>query len=92
MDELHTHWKQFVGLPFPPSAHVATLPLESIDSILAGCISTMIQKGTLEENQWSLLEKTLEQLHDNFEKIPHEAQSYFSQLFEMGKTVLENKK
>lgn len=92
MNTLQTQWKKFAKLPFPKSAHTTHLPLESIDATLAGYISTAMEKGTLEENQWPFFEKTLEQLQFLLKEIPVDAQNYFLQLFEMGNQVLENKK
>lgn len=93
MGEIEKLWSQFRKLPFPRDVageEIDGIDLVSIETFLAGCISTFLGSAkTLDLERTRILKKCMEDLEQILPKLSTENQNYFTQLHHIGNLVIK---
>ncbi len=85
-------WEMHLSAPFPSCARgreVSGVDLVLLDSSAAGCISTFIASGRIDDEQAHVLRRSLLLLGDAMNGLPSESRPYFERLAGIGRAVLE---
>ena len=91
MKQIKQLWQKFKKNPFLPSAHNNDSDLELLDSTIAGCISSLVGTGYLENKKMEILESYVQELNANLKKVPVDAQGYFKKLAKIGNLILQDR-
>ncbi|MCC7500317.1 hypothetical protein IT396_00730 [Candidatus Nomurabacteria bacterium] len=87
--ELNKLWQEHQTSTYPDEAHVSNLDFELADSIIAGCVSSFLESGTLENEKQEALNGSIEYISQHERELPNNAQPYFERLKTMGNLVLQ---
>jgi hypothetical protein len=88
--EIRTAWAEFRSLPFPRGCggeDVDGVCLATTDTYLAGCISTFVERGSLDAQRASVVSSACADLERVLPRLPAFARPYFSSLLNLGLAV-----
>jgi hypothetical protein len=89
---IDTMWADHVRAPFPPEARgaeVEGVDLVLLDSLVSGCISSLVNgRGARDTVKVSLLSDLLKQIQDVLPHLTGESRAYFSRLKEIANAVV----
>jgi hypothetical protein len=89
--ELKTAWYAFELEEYPPASLGRTVKgmlYEQVDAVAAGCISTFLRTGVLDDDCLALLDDALDRLNEMAALAPEGAdREYFTRLWEIAREV-----
>lgn len=92
MSEIERLWDEFCSQSFPEviaGREIRGICITSVDSFVAGCISTFIQNGGLDPEKIRILENCLEDLEKVMDELNGSNRKYFLKLQALGNTVVK---
>jgi|GEM_PF-1854609 len=91
LQQLGDDWKSFMEKPFPSGVAdivVSGVCPVSIDSDVAGVVSTLLRRGSINDEKREVLRRRLDDFDVIYDALPSHAQSYFADLRQLALIAL----